>query len=86
MGATGFWLFLVFLIGLIFAGRIYSGVFGLARAVSGNAPPDPEQGGETDHLSFDQQVAKRLAELRAGESHQEPVPVAAVRGFGRKAV
>lgn len=86
MGATGFWLFLVFLIVLIFAGRIYSGVFRLARAVSGNAPPDWERGGETDHLSFDQEVAKRLEALRAGESPQGPVPGPAVRGFGRKAV
>ena len=96
--STGFWLFGLFLLVVIFAGaKIYRGVFSLARSVSGNAPDDDRPHGEADHQSFDQQVAKRLAELQSGGpaattgdrgSGYPAAPAmaapAAVRGFGRK--
>jgi len=96
--STGFWLFGLFLLVLIFAGsKIYRGVFSLARTVSGQTPRDHEPYGQPDHLSFDQQVAKRLAELRAGGPAEGAAdrgsgyPAAGamaasapVRGFGRK--
>ena len=96
--STGFWLFGLFLLVVIFAGaKIYRGVFSLARSVSANAPDDDGPHGEPDQQSFDQQVAKRLAELQSGGpaattgdrgSGYPPAPAmaapAAVRGFGRK--
>jgi hypothetical protein len=96
--STGFWLFGLFLLVLIFAAsKIYRGVFSLARTVSGQTPRDDEPYGQPDHLSFDQQVAKRLAELRAGAPAEGIVDGASgypatgamaapapVRGFGRK--
>lgn len=66
--STGFWLFGLFLLVVIFAGaRIYRGVFSLARSVSRNVSDDDGHYGGPDHQSFDQQVAKRLAELQYGE-------------------
>ena len=95
--STGFWLFGLFLLVVIFAGaKIYRGVFSLARSVSGNVPDDDGPHGGLDHQSFDEQVAKRLADLRnggpagtAGENGGYPAAPAmaapaAVRGFGRK--
>ena len=93
--STGFWMFGLFLLVVIFAGaKIYRGVFSLARSVSGNAPDDDGPHGEPDHQSFDERVAKRLAELRSGGpagTSQDGYPAApamaapaAVRGFGRK--
>ena len=96
--STGFWLFGLFLLVVIFAGaKIYRGVFSLARSVSGNVSDDDGPHGEPDHQSFDQKVAKRLAELgsggpaettgdRGGGYPAAPAMAApaAVRGFGRK--
>ena len=96
--STGFWLFGLFLLVLIFAGaKLYRGVFSLARSVSGNMPGDDEPHRGPDHQSFDQQVAKRLAELQSGGPAAKTgdsargypaAPVMAapapVRGFGRK--
>jgi len=91
--STGFWLFGLFLLVLIFAGaKLYRGVFSLARSVSGNMPGDDEPHRGPDHLSFDQQVAKRLAELQSGgpaattgnSARGYPAAPAPVHGFGRK--
>ncbi|MEP7006474.1 MAG: hypothetical protein ABI810_10850 [Sphingomonas bacterium] len=96
--STGFWLLGLFLLVMIFAGaKIYRGVFSLARSVSGNAPDDDGPHGGPDHQSFDQKVARRLAELGSGgpagttgdgRGGYPAAPAmaapAAVRGFGRK--
>ena len=90
----------IFLFILIFAGRkLYTGIFRLARTVSGDAARDRQVAATTDHLSFDQRVAQRLGELqtsehsrRSADTHAEreyysPPPSSAApvqRGFGRK--
>jgi hypothetical protein len=97
--SSGFGMFMIFVFALVFFGvrKIYRGVFGLARIVSANTLREDQPPRELDHMFFDQHVAKRLAELQAGEptgeaakagpSHHTvppmPAPVA-VRGFGRK--
>lgn len=93
LGAIG----LILLLVLIFVGRkLYGGVFRLARTVSGSETPDPAPADSADHGSFDDRVAKRLAELRGGpggsagrpegEGAAAPPPAArpVVRAFGRK--
>jgi len=95
--SSGFGVLVIFLFALVFLGlrKMYRGVFGLARIVSANTVQEDQPPRERDHMAFDQQVAKRLAELQAGgpagaaadaggRHHTVPAMAAPVRGFGRK--
>ena len=93
---AGVALFLLFALIVVVVMKMYKGVFRLVRIVSASTPREDQPLRELDHLSFDQQVAKRLAELHGGGAGEGAAdggsgpaapPMAmptAVRGFGRK--